>query len=515
MANSRIQKSLMNAQVNVVFYVISVILAFFSRKYFLQNLGTEFLGLSGTLGDMLNLMNITELGIGTAVGVTLYKPIFDKDHEKINDIISVFGFLYTRVGSIIAGVGIILSCFFPMMFAKAGVPLYLVYLMFYSMLYSALLGYFVNYKQIILSASQQNYVIMLRYNTAVTLKVILQILTSFLPYNYLWWIALEALTITIYTFILNGTIRKYFPWLETSVRRGKEKFKEYKNLWTKTKQVFCFKLAHIAFNSSANILIFSFASLTSVALYGNYNMLLSKVINFFDGLFIGMAASVGNLIAEGDKSRIMKVFKELMSFRYFIAGLCTITLYFCSTPIIKIWLGEKYEMPALCILLMCLHQFIMQARIAVDNFKDAYGIFNDYWAPLTEVVGNIVLAIIFGKLYGLVGILMAMVVSEFLIKMVWKPYYLYKMGFEMSVLKDYWPIVFKYLGILGVCIVLIYMLSNALQPMVSNMNLWTILGYCVIIGSSVTLILAVLFYSLDSHSRGFVKRLVSYRKGHA
>lgn len=505
----------MNAQVNVAFYVISVILAFFSRKLFLQNLGTEFLGLSGTLGDMLNLMNITELGIGTAVGVTLYKPIFDKDHKKINDIISVFGFLYTRVGSIIAGAGIILSCFFPIVFAKAGVPLYLVYLMFYSMLYSALLGYFVNYRQIILSASQQNYVIMLRYNTAVTLKVILQILTSFLPYNYLWWIALEAITITVYTFILNGTIRKYFPWLETSVKRGKEKFKEYKNLWTKTKQVFCFKLSYLVFNSSTNILIYSFASLTSVALYGNYNMILSKVVSFFDGLFTGMTASIGNLIAEGDKERIMNVFHELMAFRYFIAGLCTITLYFCSSPIIKLWLGEQYEMSALCVLLMCLHQFILQARIAVDNFKDAYGIFDDYWSPLAEVVGNIVLAIILGKLYGLVGILVAMVASELLIKFVWKPYYLYKKGFEMSVMKDYWPIVFKYMGSLAVCIALIYKISDEFQSILNIGNLWSILAYCSIIGIVVALVLFALFYCFDKYSRGFVKRIISYRKDHA
>ena len=75
-STSRIQKSIANARVNVIFYVVSILLAFFSRKYFLQNLGTDFLGLSGTLGDMLNIMNITELGIGTAVGVTLYKPLF-------------------------------------------------------------------------------------------------------------------------------------------------------------------------------------------------------------------------------------------------------------------------------------------------------------------------------------------------------------------------------------------------------------------------------------------------------
>ena len=73
----RIQKSIKNAKVNVIFYVITAVLAFFSRKVFLDNLGTEFLGLSSTLGDILNLMNITELGIGTAVGVTLYQPLFN------------------------------------------------------------------------------------------------------------------------------------------------------------------------------------------------------------------------------------------------------------------------------------------------------------------------------------------------------------------------------------------------------------------------------------------------------
>ena len=113
---SRIQKSIKNAKVNVIFYVVTAVLAFFSRKVFLDNLGTEFLGLSSTLGDILNLMNITELGVGTAVGVTLYKPLFEDDHSKIADIISVYGFLYSCIGAIIAGVSIILSCFFPLMF---------------------------------------------------------------------------------------------------------------------------------------------------------------------------------------------------------------------------------------------------------------------------------------------------------------------------------------------------------------------------------------------------------------
>ena len=507
---SRIKKSLTNARVNVLFYIVSIILAFFSRKYFLQNLGTEFLGLSGTLGDMLNLMNITELGIGTAVGVTLYKPLFGNDKETINDIVSVFGFLYTRVGAIIAGCGIILSCFFPIIFKETDLPLYLPYFMFFAMLYASLLGYFVNYKQIILSASQQNYVIVIRYQITITIKVILQILVSFLPYNYIWWILLEALTITIYSFVLNKAIYKHFPWLETSITRGKVKFKEYINLWTKTKQVFVLKLSHLVFNSSTNVLTAAFANLSMVALYGNYNMLMSKVTSFVDGLFTGMEASVGNLIAEGNKERILKVFFELLSIRYFLAGVCSIALFFMASPFISAWLGKEYILPELIIVLLSLHVFIQQARLTVDNFKNGYGLYQDVWAPITEVVLYLGLAVILGLFYGLAGILAGMVISETLIKLFWKPYFLFKKGFEVSVWRYYWPIVLKYFVAFAVCIAFVWWM-NRLYLSIFSLDGWIpVLLYCTAMGIIVIITLSLLFLLLDKSFIGFAQHLFGF-----
>lgn len=510
--NSRIQKSIMNAKVNTIFYVLMLVLAFFSRKYFLQNLGKEFMGLTGTLGDMLNLMNITELGIGTAVGVTLYKPLFSDDRETITDIVSVFGFLYTRVGAIIAAAGLILSCFFPLIFADAGVPLYVVYLMFFSMLYASLLGYFINYRQIILSASQQNYVIMIRYNTAMIVKTILQIFVSFLPSGYIWWILLEALAITVYSFILNRAIRQHFPWLETSIARGKAKFKEYKGLWTKTKQVFAYKLCHLVFNSSTSIFIYAFATLSSVALYGNYNMIMSKAVSFIDGLFTGMTASVGNLIAEDNVDKTLRVFKELLAFRYLAAGVVTFSLYFVSTPLIRMWLGAEYELSSLFVALLALHFFISQVRIAVDNFKDGYGIFQDVWAPIAEVVSNIVFSCILGYLYGLTGIILALILSEFFIKLIWKPYYLFKVGFKRSVLKEYWPLIFKYyaqLLFVGICLIVI---DSSLQSILTLQSWSTVVIYSLIMGLSAFFITVVVFYLADNNTRVFAKHILNYRR---
>jgi membrane associated rhomboid family serine protease len=87
---SRVKKTLINARVNIVFYAISMVVAFFSRKIFLDYLGADFVGLTGTLYGVLGFLNIAELGVSTAVGYTLYKPIFEKDNNEINKILSLW-----------------------------------------------------------------------------------------------------------------------------------------------------------------------------------------------------------------------------------------------------------------------------------------------------------------------------------------------------------------------------------------------------------------------------------------
>lgn len=107
---SRVKKSLLNARVNLIFYFLTLILSFFSRKIFLDCLGADFVGLTTTLQNLLGFLNLAELGIGSAIGYVLYKPLFEHDQQKINEIISVFGYLYRWIGLIILGADIRLYC---------------------------------------------------------------------------------------------------------------------------------------------------------------------------------------------------------------------------------------------------------------------------------------------------------------------------------------------------------------------------------------------------------------------
>ncbi len=162
---SRVKKSLLNARVNLIFYFLSLVVAFFSRKIFLDSLGADFIGLIGTLSNLLNFLNLAELGIGTAIGYVLYKPLFEHNENKINEIISVFGYIYRWIGSIILVAGCALACFLPLIFPDNVFDLHIIYFAFFSYLASSLIGYFINYKQTLLGADQKNYVVTAYFQT--------------------------------------------------------------------------------------------------------------------------------------------------------------------------------------------------------------------------------------------------------------------------------------------------------------------------------------------------------------
>lgn len=91
---TRTAKSVKNAKVVLSFYFINLVLQFFSRKIFLEYLGAEVLGLNTTVQNLIDFLNLAELGIGAAVAYNLYKSLFGKNKQAINEIISVQGWLF-------------------------------------------------------------------------------------------------------------------------------------------------------------------------------------------------------------------------------------------------------------------------------------------------------------------------------------------------------------------------------------------------------------------------------------
>jgi O-antigen/teichoic acid export membrane protein len=503
---SRVKKSLKNAKIGVFFFIASIFVQFFSRKLFLDNLGDEFIGLETTLRSVLGFLNLAELGIGTAIGFTLFKPIFDKDYKEINKIIALLGVLYRRIGYAIIGVGVIVSLFFPLIFGDTPFPLLLIYFVFYTLLFSSLLSYFANYHQSLLGADQKGYIIQSYFQTLNIIRVILQIIVVIYFKDFYFYITLELIFSIIYSAFVRKKIKQEYPWLIINSTQKAQIIKEYPDIIKKIKQVFVHKIGYFVQNGTDNILVFALVNLQSVAFFGNYQLLFSKLSGLVTMAFAGTGSAVGNLIAEDDQKNIKKIFWELIAIQFFIAGFFSLIMYFILEPFIMLWLDETYILAKTTLILMIANFFLFQISSPVERFKNAYGLYSDTWAAAAEAIINLVVSLIFGSIWGIDGIILGTLVSLILIVVIWKPYFLYKHGFKKSVW-TYWKGILPIVIVFCLSALIVLFIANYISYDIESTNFINWILYASKITFIVTIIYGILLYVFVKGFKVFVLRI--------
>lgn len=504
---SRTRNSIRNGTVALLLQFVSLLVGFFSRKIFLDYLGTEILGLTSTASSLLGFLNIAELGIGTTIAVTLYKPIFLKDKESIKEVVALQGWLYRRIAWFIIIGSAVLMCFFPRIFSKMELPLWYAYATYTVLLFSSLLGYFVNYKQILLSADQKEYKIQFNFRLVFIFKVVAEaIAVSHFANPYYWWLGLEVSFCILGSILLNRVIFRNYPYLKEKVSdKGGLRFK-YPGVVTKVKQMFFHKIGGFVLSQTSPIIIYAFASLTMVALYGNYMTLTNNLNMLLGALFTGLGASVGNMIAEGDRPFILKVFRELFTSRFLAVMVCSICIWLLAEPFISVWLGAEYLLDRMTLLLIVVIFYLGAMRSVVDTFINSYGLFQDIWSPLVEAALNLGFSIGLGRIYGLHGILSGVIISQLLIIFSWKPYFLFTRGMKEP-FGIYIALYAKHLLAGAVCFFIVRALSG-LIPIDPAASIWSFLLYASIILVSCTLILGGMLYAVEFGMRSFLSRML-------
>lgn len=461
---SRTVNALKNTRVAMIFYVVDMLLGFISRKVFIDYIGAEVLGLNTTANNLLQFLNLAELGISAAVAFTLYAPLSENDKTTIKEILQVQGWLYRRVALIVMLGAAVLMMFFPWFFAKSDLPLWYSFASFGVLLYTSLLTYFFNYKQIILTASQQEYKVMLSYKSVLVLKSIVQILAMWqLSDGYVWWLVIQVVFGTLATINLCRCVDREFPYLKhLSLKIPKSLRQKHSVIIVKIRQLFIHKFAAYILSQTSPLVIYGFTTLTMVAIYGNYMLIVFGVTMLLQAVFNSVSAGVGDLVASKDNNRIWMVFKELFTSRFLIATGCCFCIYMFANSFIRLWVGADMLLDNSTLLVIVLIAYVSVFRTVVDSFISAYGLFADVWAPLAESILNITLSIVLGKLFGITGILSGVLISLVLIVCIWKPVYLFHWAMKRSIfqyLKMYAVHIFAFSLTVGICIVVLPLIS--------------------------------------------------------
>ena len=502
--SERVHRSVMNIKVGMLFYVLSLFLSFFSRKVFLDCLGAEFIGLTGMLMNIMSFLSVAELGIGTSIVYFLYKPLQEGNQQKINEAMSMLAFLYCCIGGVIGAGGIAVSLFFPWWFGNLTTGLPLVYFAFYAFLASSVSGYLFNYKQLLVSANQKQYLVNAYFQTIGIVQSLTQILLAYYYRNLWLWVAVGLAFTLIGIIAFNYRIRQLYPWLRVNMKEGRRHLKQYPEVLRKTRQIFVQKIKDFILYRSDEILVGVFVNVVQVAFYGNYTIITSKLNFLVNILSDGMNAGVGNLVAEGNEQNTMKVFWELTAVRFFITGVIVFGLLLFLQPFVGCWFGAQYRLSDVIVLLLVFNIFIFLSRGVVEMFISAHGLFSDVWTAWTELVVNIVVTLCLAPFYGIVGILLGKIISVFFIAMFWKPYFLFSRGLHKSV-GVYWHGMLPYYSVFllftGGTLLLRYLI---IEPRINSLP--SLLGYGLTVYPVLLLCYSIMLFFFTNGMKYFVAR---------
>lgn len=431
--NNRTYNSLKNISVGVFGQVIQLVTSFIGRSFFIRYLSTDYLGLNGLFLNLLSFLSLAELGVGNSILYALYKPIKGNDTIKISALMNYFSKIYKYIGVIIFILGICLIPFFP--YIITGAPsikenITFIYLLF---LFNTSFSYFFSYKQTLLNADQNYYIINIVNFSLNIIQLILQIIFLYFTHNYVIYLLINI----IYTFSVNIVISiivniKY-PFLRIN-KKEKLNNKEKKHIMKNVSYIMVSKISGVLVNNTDNIIISSLNGLKDVGLTSNYTMITNAFNQLLNQVFNSITASVGNLNADlKDRKRSYEVFKVLNLMNFWLYGFTAIAFCLMANELIAIWIGKEYCLSFMVLITLAINYYIVGMQNTIWVYKNTMGLFKygRYILFFTAFL-NIVLSLFLGSKYGLFGVFLATIIARLLTNVWYDPYVIYKYGLNKN-----------------------------------------------------------------------------------
>lgn len=457
----RTKLSLINAICSYAASFVAMIVGFIAQAIFLKTLNEAYAGVNGLFNNIVSMLSIVEAGVGAAIAYNLYKPIARKDIGIIKSLMLFYKVAYRKIAVIFFLAGLCVIPFLPLFINADAIPenIVLIYIIF---LVDAATFYLISYKRTILIANFENYYINVIHIGYLVLVNSLQIFILYKFKNYYLYLAIKLLMRILENVVINIIANKKYPYLlENNAKKLDSKIAA--DIKQKIKALLFHKVGTFIVSGTDNILISAMFGISYVGLYSNYFMIINTVSSLLNQAFNSITSLVGNLIVLAEKKHQLKVYNNLHFINFWVATFTSTAILLIMEPFIKIWIGEEYLLSTSILFVLVLNYYFTSMRVIFNLFKDAAGIYyEDRFVPLLESVCNIVLSIIFGKLFGLVGIFIGTLSSQFILHFYSYPKYVCKKIFDMDY-KRYYMQFAKYFITFVLCAGISYLVSMNIQ----------------------------------------------------
>ncbi len=456
MAKNRTMTVSKNVFVGVAMQIVALLCSFAVRTAFIYILSKEYLGVNSLFTSVLSYLSLAELGVGTGISVFLYKPLVDNDHERIKTLMAFYKKCYMLIGVVILIIGLALIPFLDYLVngeLPSDLNLTIVYCMF---LVNSVSSYFFSYRTALLDADQKSYITNLISQIFTIIKdAVLLLVLLFVKDYYVYLVGQIVSTLVMYVYIYIKT-NKMYPYLKEKNVTPITK-EERHAIYVNISSLMIYKIAAVVLSASDNIIISSMIDIGAVAILSNYNLITNAVktiLTKVSSAFTPTAANFKESGASPDEQE--EVFRSSYMVMFIIYSFCAVCLAVFFNRVIDIWIGEDYLFSQAAVLAIVFYFYLDGVGAITGNYRTIYKLFNENRvSPVIAAILNIVLSIVLGHFWGVLGVLVATPIARLATYSWVDPYLLYKKAFKKSPAKFY----LKYfIGI--IYLVIMYLVVN-------------------------------------------------------
>lgn len=459
----RAEKVVRNIFYDYLGNILTIIVGFISKTVFIYTLGEEYLGLSGLYTNVLTVLSLAELGIGSAITFELYKPLADKNNELLYGLMNFYKKAYKIIGWIVLVIGIMFVPFLKYIIkfeSNIDINYTLIYILF---LLNSVFSYWFNaYKATILIASQQKYLTKKIEYVLVIIQTIVQVGALFIWHSYVVFLIVGIVRSILQNYLVAQKTDKVFPFLKEEKQLHLEegvKERIYKNVYAMS----LYKVSGVVVNSTDNIIISAFISTNVLGRYSLYNYIIISIKSFLAIIFDSFVAAIGDFnVTETDEKK-KQIFDVIFFLTFCSYGMMSVGLVQVSSLFVSLWAGKEYLMRNSTVVLMVLVFLISGLENATYIFRTGCGIYDiAKYRPVISAVLNLVVSIILVNRIGINGVFIGTIVSRMLSYWLVDPQVVYKHILRMPV-ADYYITYCKYIVILLASTLISQFLSSFLQ----------------------------------------------------
>lgn len=431
----RIKNTSRNMMYGTALQILKLGVPFLMRTAMIYLLGVEYLGLNSLFTSVLSVLNLAELGVGSAMVYSMYKPIADDDTDKICALMLLYKKYYHIIGIVVFILGMLLLPFIPQLIngdVPADINVYVLYLL---NLFATVFSYWLfAYKGSILQAHQRNDVVSKVTLATDSIKYLLQFFVLFTTRNYYLYVIVILLTQILNNIVTAFFSEKMYPQYKAS---GELSRKEQKTINCRIRDLFTAKLGTVIVYSSDTIVISAFLGLRILAVYQNYYYLFTAVTAMITIIFSSVRAGLGNSIIVDNKEKVFADLKKFLLIIVWIAGFCSTCFLCLYQPFMELWVGSDLLMEFGIVVCMVIYFFVNCLNIFLNSYKDASGIWHeDRFRPLVEAITNLILNIVLVNVIGLYGIVLSTIFSMLFVAP-WLMHNLFKLIFGQNHIKEF------------------------------------------------------------------------------